>query len=280
MKKSLFAAALAIVALAGVSCSRISGAGEVKMTDSVDSLSCALGYLEGKEFQKVVNNYTPFDTLDFERTAGLFADVTLKDAYADQRISQFGDFNAEVFKDAYINQLVYGKSYFDESSADAYLNKLFKAHQEVKKEQAKQEAVKAKSEGDAFLAENAKRPEVTVLESGLQYEILKEGNGPKPTADSRIKCDYHGTLINGEVFDSSVDRGKPATFGVSQVIKGWTEALLLMPVGSKWKLYVPADLAYGDKGAGEKIGPGSTLIFEIELLEIVNKEKKERKEKK
>ena len=119
------------------------------------------------------------------------------------------------------------------------------------------------------MAENAKRKEVTVLESGLQYEVLKQGNGPKPTATSQIKCHYHGTLINGEVFDSSVERGEPAIFGVGQVIKGWTEALQLMPVGSKWKLYIPSDLAYGDNGAGGKIGPGATLIFEVELLEIV-----------
>ena len=103
----------------------------------------------------------------------------------------------------------------------------------------------------------------------MQYEVLKQGNGPKPTASSQIKCHYHGTLINGEVFDSSVDRGEPAVLGVGQVIKGWTEALQLMPVGSKWKLYIPSDLAYGDNGAGGKIGPGATLIFEVELLEIV-----------
>lgn len=269
MKRSLFAAALAIMVLAGVSCTRVPGAGEVKMTDSVDSLSYALGYLEGKEFEKMMNNYTPFDTLDLKKAARIFADVALKEAYIEQRTSQFGGFNAEVFKAAYINQVAYEKSYFDDSSADAYLNKVFTAHREAKNAQAKEDASKMSEDGAAFLAENAKRPEVTVLESGLQYEILKEGNGPKPTASSRIKCHYHGTLINGEVFDSSVERGEPATFGVGQVIKGWTEALQLMPVGSKWKLYIPADLAYGDQGAGGKIGPGATLIFEVELLEIV-----------
>jgi FKBP-type peptidyl-prolyl cis-trans isomerase FklB len=267
MRKSLFAAALAIVALAGVGYTPASGAGEIKMTNSVDSLSCALGYLEGKMAQKMVS--APFDTLYFKKTADLFADVTIKDDYINQRISQFGDFNAEVFKAAYINQVAYDKAYFDDSSAEAYLNKLYEAHQEVKKEQAKQEAVISNEEGAAFLAENAKRPEVTVLESGLQYEILKEGNGPIPTADSQIKCHYEGSLINGEVFDSSIDRGTPITLGVSQVIDGWTEALQLMPVGSKWRLYLPADLAYGDQGAGDKIGPGTTLIFEVELLEIV-----------
>jgi len=267
MRRSLFATALAVVALTGVGYTPASGAEKIKLTNSVDSLSCALGYLEGKMAQKMMS--TPFDTLYFKKTAGMFAKVTIKDEYVEQRISQFGDFNAEVFKAAYINQMAYNKSYFDEFSAETYLKERYEAHLAVKEEQAKQEAIIANKEGAAFLAENAKRPEVTVLESGLQYEILKEGNGPIPTADSQIKCHYEGSLINGEVFDSSIDRGTPITLGVSQVIKGWTEALQLMPVGSKWRLYLPADLAYGDRGAGDKIGPGETLIFEVELLEIV-----------
>lgn len=127
-----------------------------------------------------------------------------------------------------------------------------------------------KEAGEKFLAENAKREEVTVLPSGLQYEILKQGDGPKPTATSTVKTHYHGTLINGEVFDSSVERGQPASFPVNRVIAGWTEALQLMPVGSKWKLYIPYNLAYGERGAGGKIGPYSALIFEVELLEIEN----------
>ncbi len=123
--------------------------------------------------------------------------------------------------------------------------------------------------GDAFFAENAKRDEVITLESGLQYEVLKEGNGSIPQGADQVKCHYHGTLIDGTVFDSSVQRGEPAVFGVNQVIKGWVEALQLMPIGSKWKLYVPSDLAYGAQGAGQAIGPHTNLIFEVELLEIV-----------
>lgn len=122
--------------------------------------------------------------------------------------------------------------------------------------------------GRAFLEENKKREEVTVTESGLQYEILKEGTGPKPGPTSKVKTHYHGTLIDGTVFDSSVDRGEPITFPVNGVIKGWTEALQLMPVGSKWKLYIPSDLAYGARGAGNSIGPNATLIFEVELISI------------
>ena len=124
------------------------------------------------------------------------------------------------------------------------------------------------SEGKKFLEENAKRPGVTTLPSGLQYEVLKAGTGPKPTADDQVTVHYTGTLLDGTVFDSSVERGEPATFGVTQVIPGWVEALQLMPVGSKWKLYIHYDLAYGERAAGPTIGPYSTLIFEVELLEI------------
>ncbi len=123
--------------------------------------------------------------------------------------------------------------------------------------------------GKTFLAENAKKENIVELESGLQYEILKEGTGEKPKATDQVKCHYHGTLIDGTVFDSSVERGEPAVFPVNGVIQGWVEALQLMPTGSKWKLFIPSDMAYGDKGAGQAIAPHSTLIFDVELLEIV-----------
>jgi FKBP-type peptidyl-prolyl cis-trans isomerase FklB len=123
--------------------------------------------------------------------------------------------------------------------------------------------------GEMFLAENAKKEGVVITESGLQYEIITAGTGAKPTAASRVKTHYHGTLIDGTVFDSSVARGEPIDFAVGGVIAGWTEALQLMPVGSKWRLYVPSHLAYGARGAGEAIAPHSALIFEVELLDIV-----------
>ena len=125
-----------------------------------------------------------------------------------------------------------------------------------------------KQKGELFLAENAKKENVVTLPSGLQYEILTEGDGPIPTAKDTVNCHYHGTLIDGKVFDSSVQRGQPATFGVTQVIKGWVEALQLMPVGSKWRLFVPSDMAYGQQGAGNDIQPNAALIFEVELLGI------------
>lgn len=122
--------------------------------------------------------------------------------------------------------------------------------------------------GQKFLEENAKRPEVVSLESGLQYEIMVAGNGPKPNATDTVTCHYHGMLIDGRVFDSSVQRGQPASFPLNRVITGWTEALQLMSIGSKWRLYLPPHLAYGSQQAGALIAPNSTLIFEVELLGI------------
>lgn len=138
------------------------------------------------------------------------------------------------------------------------------------KQEAKmqQEGEANKKEGDAFLAANKTKPGVVTLPSGLQYKILTAGTGPKPTATDSVVCNYRGTLVNGTEFDSSYKRGQPATFPVNGVIKGWTEALQLMPVGSKWQLVVPPDLAYGARGAGSEIGPDSTLIFEVELMSI------------
>ena len=136
--------------------------------------------------------------------------------------------------------------------------------------EAKQSAA-AIEMGRKFLDENAKREGVITLKSGLQYEVIQAGDteGPRATASDRVECHYEGTLIDGTLFDSSVKRGQPATFGVTQVIPGWVEALQLMPVGAKWKLYIPYSLGYGAQGAGEMIPPYSTLIFEVELLRIV-----------
>lgn len=136
-----------------------------------------------------------------------------------------------------------------------------------------QQMKKEKSEanlkaGQEFLAANAKKPGVVALPSGLQYEIISEGSGPKPGATSKVTCHYHGTLIDGTVFDSSVRRGQPATFPLNMVIKGWTEGLQLMPQGSKWRFFIPAQLGYGDRQVSAQIGPNSTLVFEVELLAI------------
>ncbi len=122
--------------------------------------------------------------------------------------------------------------------------------------------------GQEFLAANKQKPGVTELPSGLQYEVITEGTGPKPMAFNTVTCHYHGTLIDGTIFDSSVQRGKPASFPLNQVIKGWTEGVQLMPTGSKWRFFIPPNLGYGDRQVGGTIGPNSTLIFEVELLGI------------
>lgn len=144
-----------------------------------------------------------------------------------------------------------------------------RAKQEEKK---KEEGEANKKEGETFLAANKTKEGVVTLPSGLQYKIITQGTGPKPTAADTVVCNYRGTLINGTEFDSSYKRGEPSSFPVSGVIKGWTEALQLMPAGSKWQLFVPPDLAYGERGAGADIGPNATLIFEVELVSIQPKE--------
>jgi len=151
--------------------------------------------------------------------------------------------------------------------------KIGKAFQEIQEIMSAKQAEKAKeaaSEGEKFLAENVKKDGIQITDSGLQYEIITEGKGELPSEDATVSTHYHGTLIDGTVFDSSVDRGQPAEFPVNRVIAGWTEALQMMPVGSKWRLFVPYHLAYGEQGSGEKIAPFATLIFEVELLEIVS----------
>lgn len=135
-------------------------------------------------------------------------------------------------------------------------------------EEMKVAGEKNKSEGEAFLAANKSKEGVVALPSGLQYKVVTAGTGPKPAADQTVVCHYRGTLINGTEFDSSYKRGQPATFPVKGVIKGWTEVLQLMPVGSKWQVFIPSELAYGARGAGADIGPNATLIFEIELVGI------------
>ena len=147
-----------------------------------------------------------------------------------------------------------------------------KAEVRKKQEEKMAQAGEANTkEGQAFLAANKSKDGVVTLPSGLQYKILQAGTGPKPTTTDSVVCNYRGTLINGTEFDSSYKRGQPATFPVSGVIKGWTEALQLMPAGSKWQLFVPAELAYGARGAGPGIGPNSTLVFEVELISIQGK---------
>jgi FKBP-type peptidyl-prolyl cis-trans isomerase len=160
-----------------------------------------------------------------------------------------------------------GKLLLTEDQMKTVMMTLQKEVQQKQAEKRQALAENNKKEGAAFLAENAKKPGVVTLPSGLQYKILTEGTGPKPTAADSVVCNYRGTLLDNTEFDSSYKRGQPATFGVGQVIKGWTEALQLMPTGSKWQLFIPSDLAYGERGPGP-IGPNATLVFEVELVSI------------
>lgn len=209
------------------------GSKDVKLETSVDSVSYAIGVLVGANNLQQLSSAPGGDELDVNIMSSAFNAASLEE---ELKISQ--------------------------EDANALVQTFFQGAAERK-------AQTNLEEGNKFLEENKGREGVTTLESGLQYEVLTEGDGVKPTAQDQVRVHYHGTLIDGTVFDSSVDRGEPAVFGVSQVIKGWTEALQLMPVGSKWKIYLPASIAYGERGAGADIGPNATLIFEVELLEIV-----------
>lgn len=160
------------------------------------------------------------------------------------------------------------KTAMTEDEMHAALQQLMTEVRGAQEAKSHQEGAPARKDGEAFLAANKSKEGVQTLPDGLQYKVLQQGSGPKPTANDTVTVNYRGTLINGKEFDSSYKRGQPISFPVGGVIKGWTEALQLMPVGSKWQLYIPADLAYGDRGAGSDIGPGETLIFDVELLSI------------
>jgi FKBP-type peptidyl-prolyl cis-trans isomerase FklB len=165
------------------------------------------------------------------------------------------------------------KTVLTEDEARTVIQKLQGDVRQKMEAKAKEEGATKRKVGEDFLAANKSKEGVVVLPSGLQYKILTAGTGPKPAATDTVSCNYRGTLVDGKEFDSSYKRGQPASFPVNGVIKGWTEALQMMPVGSKWQLFIPPDLAYGDRGAGQDIGPGETLIFEVELLSIAEAKK-------
>lgn len=207
--------------------------GEVALNDQRSRVSYILGNNIGQNMKR--------DDLDLDLDALLLG---IKDALAGQ------------------------ESRVSDADTEAAMQKFQQDVQAQRQKAAGEMAEKNKSSGASFLAENAKREGVKTTASGLQYEVIKEGSGPKPKASDTVEVHYHGTLPDGTVFDSSVERGEPATFPVGQVIPGWVEALQLMPVGSKWKLFIPSDLAYGERGAPPDIQPNQPLIFEVELLNI------------
>ena len=266
MKLRILTLALA-VAIVSISCARIPHTGKVKLKNQTDSVSNALGYMVSKQMIKGLQG--PFDTVDVAIMGKLYAKSKVKKEMIDQFKTNFDTISVDMFYAGFFNSISEPKSnIFDEKTGDAYLRGVYQASA-MKKEMAKIQASSGNVDaGKAFLAENGKKPGVTTTASGLQYKVIKAGNGKKPAATDKVKVHYTGTLLDGTVFDSSVQRGQPAEFGVSQVIPGWTEGLQLMQVGSKYQFVIPSNLAYGVQGAGEKIAPNSTLIFEVELLEI------------
>jgi FKBP-type peptidyl-prolyl cis-trans isomerase len=234
MKNSIIYLMVVGLLIAATSCQQ-GGSADVKLETQVDSVSYALGVLVGSNNQKQLESAPGGSDLDGTIMSSAFTAASAK-----------------------------GELKITEEAANAMVQAFF----QKAGEREGQDNLEA---GNAFLEANKAREGVTVTESGLQYEILTAGTGAKPSAADQVRVNYHGTLIDGTVFDSSVDRGEPATFGVGQVIPGWTEALQLMPTGSKWKVYLPSNIAYGERGAGGDIGPNAALIFEVELLEIITK---------
>lgn len=233
MKNSFIVLTAIVLSIIGMSCQPSGSGKDVELNTLADSAGYAIGILVGENNRQQVESAPGGSDLNLEAMAAAFRSASL------------GEEGKMTVEEA--DQII--RSYFESEGAREGQSNL--------------------EEGNAFLEENRGRQDIRITDSGLQYEVLEEGDGPTPSDSDRVRVHYHGTLIDGTVFDSSVDRGEPAVFGVNQVIPGWTEALKLMPVGSKWKIYLPAELAYGESGAGGQIGPNSVLIFEVELLEIV-----------
>lgn len=187
------------------------------------------------------------------------------------RNSGINEINVEDFSDGVAAVFAGSQPKMSYDEAKEVIRVFFTDLEEKQKAEAAKMADVNKAAGDEFLAKNSTREEVITLPSGLQYEVIEEGNGAQPTASDQVEVHYTGRLIDGTVFDSSVDRGVPATFCVTQVIPGWVEALQLMKAGSKWRLYIPSSLAYGPQGAGSVIGPNATLIFDVELIKVIGK---------
>jgi FKBP-type peptidyl-prolyl cis-trans isomerase len=232
MKNSFLLMPVILLLIVGMSC-RQTGSSRVKLNTIADSAGYAIGILVGTNNKQQIESAPGGSNINLEAMA-------------------------EAFRVAALDQD--GKMTVEE--ADRVIRKYFESEGE-------REGQRNLEEGNAFLEKNKRREGIQTTPSGLQYEILQEGSGPKPSPTDQVRVHYHGTLIDGTVFDSSVERGEPAVFYANQVISGWTEALQLMSEGSKWRIYLPSNLAYGERGAGGDIGPNTVLIFEVELLEVV-----------
>jgi len=271
MKRKDFAIAAILSSLLLAGCNKAPHTGKTSLETQLDSLSYAIGFYEANKWKKNFKK-VPFDTVDYETVANAFKNSEIADKYLDFRKNQFDTIDIEMFKKGFFNELAFDQSYFTEMKADIYIRKIFNQQKEKKDSLRKIKEQENLKNEKAFLEENAKKDEIKTMESGLQYKILEEGNGQSPEINDMIKCTYHGTLLDETVFDSTIERGDTATLRLNRMIKGWQEALPLMQEGSKWKLFIPSKLAYGPKGAGEKIGPNETIIFEVKLIEVVDDE--------
>ena len=267
--KRLFVAILVVSATIS-SCSQKSKyASSYELKNSVDTISYCLGTFEAKSIVNMFNRTPLFDTIDYKQLAKVFDASKITEEYLKQRNLQFDTISEPALRAGFVHQLSYGKAAINEAVAEGFLNAKFEEVRAKRMAEREKLAQKNKEDGEAFLAENAKKEGVVTTESGLQYKVLVAGNGPIPGDQDNVKVHYTGRLIDGTVFDSSVGKDPLSCNTRGGLIKGWLEALKLMPVGSKWEIYVPANLGYGERGGGDKIGPNSTLIFEMELLEIV-----------
>jgi FKBP-type peptidyl-prolyl cis-trans isomerase len=272
MKVTKLLAAVTLIIAVMASCTKVPNTGKMEFANQTDSVSYALGYLQAANLKQQFERWPlEVDSATCVKLAGALGKAEMKKANLEHLEGMFNEIDEAAFMKGFMNEFAYNKSYFTEMSADMYLRKVMEVIRKEKDAERVEKAAANLAEGQKFLEENAKKDGIMTTESGLQYEVLKEGKGAIATTSDRVKCQYHGTLLDGTVFDSSVERKDTAQFAVTGVIKGWTEALQLMPEGSKWRLYIPAELAYGERGSGAKIGPNSTLIFDLDLIEVVKK---------
>ncbi|MBN2165830.1 MAG: FKBP-type peptidyl-prolyl cis-trans isomerase [Marinilabiliaceae bacterium] len=255
-----------------VSCNKVPGTGKPELTNELDSVSYALGIIIANDIiRQLEQSKNIFDTIDNKMIARAFVGAEVQDKWLEYISSRLDTINDNIFRKGFLNQLSYGKNgVFNDMMAEGVLSKKTREIKERKDKELKELADNNLEMGKKFLSENKLKEGVVETESGLQYEVLVEGTGMSPEEGDRIKCIYHGTMLNGVVFDSSRERGDTAMFNVGGVIQGWKEALPMMKEGSKWKLYVPSNLGYGERG-NVKVEPNATLIFEMELIEVISK---------